>query len=99
MDYNLRQYLVKKLDIQKRGQANWYNVGIKYTILTEDLETFDLEYKKDGGSPTKCLVGVLETRGQDEPTVKDFVKVLRDLGRNDIIHNWDWEKNERKTTK
>ena len=97
MDSNLRQYLIKKLDIEKRGQANWYDVGMKYIVPLDDLETLRLEYKKEGcGSPTNCLLGILETRGEDEPTVKDFVGVLRDLGRNDIICSWDWMKNQKK---
>ena len=97
MDSNLRQYLIKKLDIEKRGQANWYDVGMKYIVPLDDLETLRLEYKKEGcGSPTNCLLGTLETRGEDEPTVKDFVGVLFDLGRNDIICSWDWMKNQKK---
>ena len=96
MDYYLQQHLVKKLDIEKRSQANWYDVGIKFKIPKDDLESFRLEYKKDGGSPTNCLLETLETRGEDEPTVKDFVTVLQGLGRNDIICSWDWVNNQKK---
>ena len=88
--------MVKKLDIEKRGQANWYDVGIKFKIPRDDLESFCLEYKKDGGSPTNCVLETLETRGEEEPTVKDFVTVLQDLGRNDIICSWDWVNNQKK---
>ena len=94
MDYNLQQYLVKKLDIQKRGQANWYKVGIKFKIPRDYLKCLTLQYRRDGGSPTNCLLEVLETRGEEEPTVKDFVKVLRDLGRKDIISGLDWGMNK-----
>lgn len=90
MNDNLWHNLVSELDVARCGQANWYHVGRRFGISTDYLDHFKLEYLKEGGSPTECLLGVLQTWGEDEPTMKDFAKVLGDLGRNDILVRGCW---------
>ena len=96
MSNDFSEYLQKKLDKEQRGQRNWYNVGIKLEVPKDDLNDLKLEYKKDHGSPTSCLLGILAARGEDEPTVKDFLETLRQLGRKDIAYGWDWDNNKAK---
>ena len=75
--------------------ANWFEVGFKFGIPKKQLDKLKNEYF--GGSPTSGLFGILEARGEDEPTVKDLVNVLLELGRRDIVNNWDWNSNREKT--
>ena len=92
MDGNLHLYLTSELDIQNSGIANWREVGFKFGISKKQLDKLKNEYLS-AGSPTSGLLGILETKGQDEPTVKDLVSVLLELGRRDVVNNWDWNSN------
>ena len=92
MDGNLYMYLTGELDIRNPGKANWREVGFKFDISKKKLDTLKNEYLS-GGSPTSGLFGILEARGEDEPTVKDLVNVLLELDRRDIVNNWDWNSN------
>ena len=73
--------LILKLDAITRGISNWYHVGRKFNVPEEDLKSAELEYRSTG-SPTKVLINILHTKYS--VTLRKFVTVLQEIGRNDI---------------
>jgi len=75
---------IKKLDATKRGVKNWRDVGCKFNVPEEDLDSAELDYNRQAGSPTKTLLNILHTKYN--VTLQRFVTVLQEIERNDIAH-------------
>ena len=73
---------IKKLDATKRGLKNWHDVGCKFNVPEEDLDSAELEYHRPAGSPTKALLNILHTKYN--VTLQRFV--TEEIERNDIAH-------------
>lgn len=95
MPQALNSYLSMELDLKKKYKANWYKVGRAFKLTNEQLKGLEI-VRQQGDSPTESLFTILETRGIDEPSVKDLVKVLIELQRSDIVEKWDWGANKEK---
>ena len=76
---NLEDFLVKKLDVRRRGQRDgWKKVGEVFNINRDDLRYLKLEYRRDNGSPTGKLLEMLgKTKNK---TISDLVEVLKSPG-------------------
>lgn len=73
-------FLMKKLDIR---EDSWKKTGLKLGIPKIDVDYLELEYKREGGSPTRSLLLNGGARGK---TLGDLILALssRDVGRCDI---------------
>jgi len=78
------EQIIKKLDATKRGVKNWRDVGCKFMVPEEDLDSAELEYNRPAGSPTKALLNILHTKYS--VTLQRFATVLQEIERNDIAH-------------
>ena len=76
--------MIQKLDAKSRGIKNLYHVGRELDIPVADLRNAELEYERPTGSPTKVLIEMLHTK--DNLSLRKFVTVLQEVGRNDIAH-------------
>ena len=82
--YEVEVILIDNLDITKSCVKNWWHVGRMLGIPDIKLQSVkQSEYNREGGSPTKCLLGLLSTSG-DVVSLRKFVETIHKLNRHDI---------------
>lgn len=75
--------LIENLDVSRRCVKNWWNVGRMLGIPDSKLQTMKQEQNREGGSPTKCLLGYLSTL-ENVLSLRKFVETTHKLERHDI---------------
>ena len=86
--------IIFALDAKKTCCKDWYDVGRKLGVSPSDLDMVKREDHREGGRPTKCLLTILGT-WQNVVSLRTFVQVLGDIGRNDITRKlFDYYGNE-----
>ena len=80
--YQVEVILINNLDITQRCVKNWWDVGRMLGIPDSELRFVKQEYNREGGSPTKCLLGILSTR--NVVSLRTFVETTHKLNRHDI---------------
>ena len=83
IEYEVEVILTDNLDITKSCVKNWWDVGRMLRIPDSRLQNVKQEYHREGGSPTKCLLGILSTSG-DVVSLRKFVETIHELNRHDI---------------
>lgn len=81
--YQVEVILTDNLDINQRCVRNWWDVGRTLGIPVSELRIVKQEYSREGGSPTKCLLGILSTSGK-VVSLRTFVETTHKLNRHDI---------------
>lgn len=71
------------LDARTPCCKDWYDVGRKLEVPASRLDMVRREDHREDGRPTKALLTILGTR-EDVVSLRAFVQVLGELGRNDI---------------
>lgn len=75
--------LIEKLDVSRHCVKNWWNVGRMLGVSDSKLQNMKQEQNREGGSPTKCLLGYLSTL-ENELSLRKFVETTHKLERHDI---------------
>jgi len=75
--------IICALDARRRCCKGWYDVGRKLKISKSVLDRVKREDLREDGSPSNVLLSILGTQ-ENVVTLRKFVQVLRDIGRNDI---------------
>lgn len=75
--------IICALDAKGPCCKGWYHVGRKLKISKSVLNLLRREDLREGGSPTSGLLSKLATQ-ENVVSLRKFVQVLRDIGRNDI---------------
>ena len=75
--------IICALDARGPCCKGWYDVGRKLKISKSVLNVVKREDLREGGSPTAGLLSILATQ-ENVVSLRNFVQVLRDVGRNDI---------------
>ena len=83
--YDVEDKLAKKLDAKRPGTKNWWDVGRKIGMTDSDLESAKREYDREGGSPTRCLIGIIST-WHNVLSLRKFVETIHKLERHDICN-------------
>ena len=84
IEYEVEVTLIDNLDITKSCVRNWWDVGRMLGIPDLTLDGVkQSEYNREGGSPTKCLLGILRTSG-NVVSLKKIVETVHKLHRHDI---------------
>ena len=86
--------IICALDAKGSCRKGWYHVGRKLEIPKSVLNRVKREDLREGGSPTNVLLSILVTQ-ENVVSLRKFVQVLCDIGRNDIsrkIFNYYHEK-------
>lgn len=81
--YQVEVILTETLDINRPCVKNWWDVGRTLGISDSELQIVKQEYYREGGSPTKCLLGKLSTLG-NVVSLRTFVETTHKLNRHDI---------------
>ena len=81
--YQVEVILIEKLDVSCRCIRNWWDVGRMLGISDSKLQNMKQEQNREGGSPTKCLLGYLGTL-ENVVSLREFVETTHHLGRHDI---------------
>jgi len=77
------EQIILKLDDRKLSANNWYAVARKLGLSMDETDNLRREECREGGSPTLALLSQLTTR-ESVITLRQFVRVLHQLGRHDI---------------
>ena len=80
--YQVEVILTDSLDVTQRCVKNWWDVGRTLGIPVSELRSVKQEYKREDGSPTKCLLEILRTR--NVVSLRTFVETTHKLNRHDI---------------
>ena len=83
--YQVEVILTHKLDVNRPCHRNWWDVGRMLGISDSELQILKQEYNREGGSPTKCLLGVLST-SENVIFLRTFVETTHKLNRHDICN-------------
>ncbi|XP_029198350.2 uncharacterized protein LOC114963339 isoform X2 [Acropora millepora] len=75
--------IICALDARTPCCKDWYDVGRKLEVPASRLDMVRREDHREGGRPTKALLTILGT-WEDVVSLRAFVQVLGELGRNDI---------------
>ena len=75
--------IICALDAKRSCSKGWYDVGRKLEISRSVLHQVKREDNREGGSPTNGLLDILGAQ-ENVVSLRKFVQVLRDIGRNDI---------------
>ena len=78
--------IICALDAKRSCCKGWYDVGRKLKVSQLELDLVKSEDHREGGSPTRGLLSILGTR-ENVVSLREFVQVLGDIGRNDISKN------------
>ena len=82
-----------ELDSDRKCHA----VAEKFGLSEDQRKIMEIAGEKRRDSATKAMFTALEARGNNEPFLKKLVGILVSLGLRDIVDNWDWNTNERKS--
>ena len=85
MPFEVEDILIQKLDVNRRCLKNWWHVGRMLGISDSELQNVKQEENREGGSPTKCLLGLLSTL-ENVVSLREFVKTTHKLKRHDICN-------------
>lgn len=83
--YQVESLLIEKLDGKRARAKNWWDVGRTLGITVSQLENVKQEENREGGSPTRCLLGLLST-WSNVVSLKKFMEIIHNLGRHDICN-------------
>ena len=75
--------IICALDARRACLKDWYDVGRKLEVPASKLDMVGREDHRQGGRPTKILLSILGT-WENVVSLREFVQVLSDIGRNDI---------------
>ena len=75
--------IILKLDERKLSVNNWYPVARTLGLSMDETDNLRREECREGGSPTSALLRQLTT-WKSVITLRQFVRVLRQLGRHDV---------------
>lgn len=82
--YEVEEF-IEKLDEKKLFAKNWYHVARKLRLSMDEVNRIKREESREEGSPTLALISKLSTL-DPVVTLREFVRVLYQLGRHDISH-------------
>ena len=83
LPYDVEDILIQKLDVNRRCVKNWWDVGRKLEISDSELRNVKQEENREGGSPTRCLLGILNT-WENIISLRKFMEITHELKRHDI---------------
>ena len=90
-------YVQDELDpVETVHKKTWRSVGRALLVDPKDLDKINTCYQALQ-SPTEILLQFLKAKGDEEPTMRYFVKALIECKRCEVaqtICNWPWEINE-----
>ena len=84
-------YVQSQLDVPGTIQVKtWHSVGLALNVDTGVLKGIETCYRSQQ-SPTYSLISYLETLGEKEPSMRDFVDALLQCNRYDMAKKiCDW---------
>lgn len=83
--YEVENFLIENLDAKRSYTKNWWDVGRMLGISVSELGKVKQEENREGGSPTKCLLGILST-WENVVSLRKFVETTHKLRRHDICN-------------
>ena len=89
----LKYYLCTELDSEGKCHA----VAEKFGLSEDQQKKIQIAGQNPRDSATKAMFTALEALGNNEPYLKELVGILVCLDLRDIVDNWDWNTNERKS--
>ena len=78
-------YVQDELDFHETSEVKtWYSVGL---ALNVDVRLLDRIESQQSASPMHKLIQYLKTKGEGEPSMRDFVNALLQCKRYDVAKN------------
>lgn len=80
-------YVQEELDFHEtREVKTWYSIGQALNVNGRVLDGIETSYRSQQ-SPMYKLIQYLKTKGEEEPSMRDFVNALLQCKRYDVAEN------------
>ena len=80
-------YVQEELDFHEtREVKTWYSIGQALNVDGRVLDGIETSYRSQQ-SPMRKLIQYLKTKGEEEPSMRDFVNALLQCKRYDVAEN------------